>query len=508
MPLWQAVGHFWSRFFDFRGQTSRAEFWWVMVFLFASWLIVLGIDVFFHVNDIELSVPVMTSFVATTVWALVVALPTLSVVWRRLHDAGHSGWWSVAPVVTAVLAVLLTENTSGESWVPFTTVFFAIATLVLVAMLLVFFLQRTRYAKRPLLGSLGISVVVSFVLTVGAFPALTTEGVVDYNRVSTALGLGALWERTFPTTCGEFDSVVTKWGDWQEPTRQLSGWGRVDLLTDNTPPDRLACVQHHADDDKRRGFLFQRSDEATWEALREDLLAEGFTEAVVWGRQGLSRIRNYPGEPGWSETDIVFYGDAGSLLYTWTDQSFWLRDSYRALLPYVGGSLDTETDDTDNVYPGWRIGDVGRLSCSDFEQLLAQRTGFSVLSDTRDDEGRRPGAPQKDEEPGDYLLCRHTSPNDLHSGREFRVQYAPDTDSQFRLLIDDGFEELHLGQFRGLFREQTVEPGDDSHGSWVDEVYLFATDGWLYFATIDGVILVNDPYFDIPDHITALREQN
>jgi hypothetical protein len=273
------------------------------------------------------------------------------------------------------------------------------------------------------------------------------------------------------------------------------------------PSDRLSCYQILRDSDSRRGFLFQRADEDTWRETRENLTAQGFSHIEIWGTTGLSRVTEFTGEPHRSETEVIFYGAGGVILYTWTNEGFWLRDSYRALLTYVGGISELSGGTGQTTAPTWQIGDIDAVSCVDFQQTLEARMGVVALSGIEDDEWANRGAPRTAEDPGEYVLCSHPDPDDFHSGRGFRIQPFEDIEGEYRALVDDGFEPLRIGEFWGLFREQTIEPSEDSHGSWIDEVYLFAADGWVYFVTNDDVLTIDDPYLDIPRQIIRPADQ-
>ena len=92
-------------YFDFRGRASRSEFWYFMVLFFALYLVVAIIDELFlsatlNLRSLPLGHYLPLGFVDPEVGLLVLlyrpvmALPTLAVTVRRLHDVGKSGWWS------------------------------------------------------------------------------------------------------------------------------------------------------------------------------------------------------------------------------------------------------------------------------------------------------------------------------------------------------------------------------------------------------------------------------
>lgn len=69
---------------NFRGRASRTEFWYFVLFLFLYLLVVAGI--FLLCGD--------SSKYSAKFAGLPFLLPYLSVMVRRLHDIGRSGWWA------------------------------------------------------------------------------------------------------------------------------------------------------------------------------------------------------------------------------------------------------------------------------------------------------------------------------------------------------------------------------------------------------------------------------
>jgi uncharacterized membrane protein YhaH (DUF805 family) len=101
--------------FDFRGRSSRKEVW---TFLLANAPINLLLQV---------CSPESIGATPAVVWAIAIAIPTLAVTVRRLHDIGCTGWW-LAPViisqiipygggllVIALLGALLRKGVDGEN---------------------------------------------------------------------------------------------------------------------------------------------------------------------------------------------------------------------------------------------------------------------------------------------------------------------------------------------------------------------------------------------------------
>jgi uncharacterized membrane protein YhaH (DUF805 family) len=119
-----------KKYADFSGRARRKEYW---MFYFVNWLIYIAFVVFcFTVGAVIGAVygpGEETIRFAETVgsilgglyllWNLGILLPTLAVLIRRLHDAGHSGWWLLiifVPLVgLVILLVFLIQDSQQES---------------------------------------------------------------------------------------------------------------------------------------------------------------------------------------------------------------------------------------------------------------------------------------------------------------------------------------------------------------------------------------------------------
>lgn len=95
------------KYFDFNGRARRSEYWWFFLFTFiVSW-------VFSFLGNMT---PVFT-YIGLLV-SLLLWIPSLSAMTRRLHDRNHSGWWVVAMfvcmlVVYGAFAVMLAPHMSA-----------------------------------------------------------------------------------------------------------------------------------------------------------------------------------------------------------------------------------------------------------------------------------------------------------------------------------------------------------------------------------------------------------
>lgn len=94
MELKDGFKKFWTRAFDYRGTSSRSEFWWgvlgntiIMLILLA--LLVVSLTCFTpQINAFSVIMIVLFSL-----FCVVELLPSITLIIRRMHDIGRSGYF-------------------------------------------------------------------------------------------------------------------------------------------------------------------------------------------------------------------------------------------------------------------------------------------------------------------------------------------------------------------------------------------------------------------------------
>lgn len=96
----------WRHGFDFSGRAYRHEFWMFMAVHFVISLLLIILDV------VVLSGGYLDLF-----YSIISLFPMLAFIVRRLHDAGHSGWWGwvfLLPIIGPFwLIYLLCKHSEG-----------------------------------------------------------------------------------------------------------------------------------------------------------------------------------------------------------------------------------------------------------------------------------------------------------------------------------------------------------------------------------------------------------
>jgi uncharacterized membrane protein YhaH (DUF805 family) len=103
MTFSDAVRDAFSKYVTFRGRSSRSAYWWFYLFTVLVVIAAAVLDVIFGTAIIS---PIVT---------LAIFLPSIAVLVRRLHDAGHSAWWLLIgflPIIGGILLLVFTLQRS------------------------------------------------------------------------------------------------------------------------------------------------------------------------------------------------------------------------------------------------------------------------------------------------------------------------------------------------------------------------------------------------------------
>ena len=122
MTFSEAIQVCFKKYAVFSGRARRSEYWWWALFVFVVDLVVNALGGFQPILIVMGRGPsgesTVWSFLAAAV-TLVLLVPGLAVLFRRLHDTGHSGWWLfivLVPIVgLIVLLVFLVREGSPDT---------------------------------------------------------------------------------------------------------------------------------------------------------------------------------------------------------------------------------------------------------------------------------------------------------------------------------------------------------------------------------------------------------
>ena len=95
------------KFTEFDGRASRSEYWWFFLFTFTCGFLFSIVDIaFLIIADISFDSVLWSFSPLTTLFQLIILIPSLAVTVRRFHDIGRSGWWVFIVLVPCVGLVL------------------------------------------------------------------------------------------------------------------------------------------------------------------------------------------------------------------------------------------------------------------------------------------------------------------------------------------------------------------------------------------------------------------
>lgn len=82
-----AIDKAFRNYLNFSGRSIRSEFWYFFLFIFIGNFLTHLIDTYiigYHSEEMG---------IVSGIFFLATAIPQLSLIFRRLHDTGKSGWW-------------------------------------------------------------------------------------------------------------------------------------------------------------------------------------------------------------------------------------------------------------------------------------------------------------------------------------------------------------------------------------------------------------------------------
>ena len=119
MGFGTAVSTCFQKYVTFSGRARRSEFWWWQLFVILLGAIANIGDSVFGLHYTNSSSAAQVGWLGTVV-ALALVLPSIAVLFRRLHDTGRSGWWWLLSWICCIGYVLLwifclTDSTPGTN---------------------------------------------------------------------------------------------------------------------------------------------------------------------------------------------------------------------------------------------------------------------------------------------------------------------------------------------------------------------------------------------------------
>ncbi len=104
MSFGESVSTVFSKYATFSGRARRSEYWWWQLFYFLVLLVATILD---NVIGWKVVNTATSTGWLTVLLALALALPTIAVTFRRLHDTGRSGWWWLLTLVCGIGGIIV-----------------------------------------------------------------------------------------------------------------------------------------------------------------------------------------------------------------------------------------------------------------------------------------------------------------------------------------------------------------------------------------------------------------
>lgn len=97
-----------KKYAEFNGRTSRKGFWMFVLFNIIASIVISIIDGVFNLKYYNGNQGFLSS-----IYNLVLIIPSFAIAIRRMHDINHSGWWILFPIVNLIMS--LQKGTIGEN---------------------------------------------------------------------------------------------------------------------------------------------------------------------------------------------------------------------------------------------------------------------------------------------------------------------------------------------------------------------------------------------------------
>ena len=106
MNFQTAIKSGFQNYANFNGRSSRSAYWfWQLFVLIAA----------------NLSSAIFSTIGA--LFSIAMIVPSIAIGWRRMHDTGRAGWWSIIPIVGFVFALQQSDPDMNEYGPPAPPVF-------------------------------------------------------------------------------------------------------------------------------------------------------------------------------------------------------------------------------------------------------------------------------------------------------------------------------------------------------------------------------------------------
>jgi len=103
-----------KKFFDFRGRSTRAEFWYFHLFLLMCLFLFVALVQVVEATGPDETIKKIFSF-SSLILYIVILIPQTALWFRRLHDSGESGFWLLVSIVPLIGPLLLLVSALKDS---------------------------------------------------------------------------------------------------------------------------------------------------------------------------------------------------------------------------------------------------------------------------------------------------------------------------------------------------------------------------------------------------------
>lgn len=132
---------YWKNYFNFKGVSRRAEYWWMQLInavIFAVFVLGFGgigiiTGALAHKSLESFGIGALIGIIVAIIYGIAAVIPGISLTFRRYRDAGVTPWWLLA---TALLPVLLQQSDFYNEYAWIRTIVFIISVINFIILVL------------------------------------------------------------------------------------------------------------------------------------------------------------------------------------------------------------------------------------------------------------------------------------------------------------------------------------------------------------------------------------
>ena len=102
----ESISLFFQNYVNFQGRSRRAEFWWPFLMNFVIFFMLGFVGAIMSGGETVNGLPAGPALIIIGLYGLAIILPSISLMVRRLHDIGQTGWLALAIYILGIIPLI------------------------------------------------------------------------------------------------------------------------------------------------------------------------------------------------------------------------------------------------------------------------------------------------------------------------------------------------------------------------------------------------------------------